>query len=297
MPAGPAGYTTTTTLEDSLDDVRSSARVQREFDPVMVGVVDTTKLAEGIGVDWKEILLNRMYAFNIDELTDLKQSPQQIVDSSFSIRPVQMGISVIVTARAEARINKRVAALLGVGIERAMARKRDIDLISVAQSASTNLGTSGQPMESGFVSAAVSRIRGNTTEPWDGPIVTVLQPFQTKDIQDEVIAGVGTYPVPNGMTEETFRKGFVGGLYDSELFNDGNIPTSSNNATGFTFGKGAGGAIVHVEGMESVYDTELLKTIGHRGAKLMFATDEYGNGIRQQAWLFGYTTDVTPPVN
>lgn len=296
--AGPSGYTTTTVMQDSLDDVRSSARVQREFLPVMVKLVDTTRLAEGIGVDWKEVLLNRLQAYNIDELTDLKQSPQEIVDSTFSIRPVQMGISVIITSRAKARINKRVAALLGVGIERAMARKRDLDLIAVAQSASTNLGTGGQPMESGFVAAAVSRIQGNSTEPWDGPTATVLQPFQKKDIQDEIVAGVGTYPIPNGMTQDTFSKGWTGGtLYESSMWVDGNIPVSSSNATGFTFGSGTGGAIVHVEGMEAVYDTEMLKTIGHRGAELMFASDEYANGIRQQAWLYAYTTDATSPTN
>ena len=136
--AGPSGYTSTGVLADSLDDVRSSARVQREYMPVMAKLVDTTRLAEGIGVDWKEVLLNRLTAYNIDELTDLQQSPQEIVDSTFSIRPIQMGISVIVTSRAKARINKLVVSKLGVGIERAMARKKDKDLIAVAQSASTD---------------------------------------------------------------------------------------------------------------------------------------------------------------
>lgn len=297
--AGPSGYTTTGVLADSLDDVRSSARVQREYMPVMAKLVDTTRLAEGIGVDWKEVLLNRLTAYNIDELTDLQQSPQEIVDSTFSIRPIQMGISVIVTSRAKARINKLVVSKLGVGIERAMARKKDKDLIAVAQSASNDLGTAGQPMESGFVSAAVARIAGNTTEPWDGPTATVLHPFQKKDIQDEIVAGIGTYTVPVGLSSDAFLKGWSGGtLYDSEMWVDGNIPiNSSDDATGFTFGKGTGGAIVHVEGMESEYSTKMLDTIGHRGAELMWATDEYGNGIRQQVWLYSYTTDASSPVN
>lgn len=297
--AGPGGYTTTGVLQDSLDSVISSARVQREFDPVMVQVVDTTKLADGIGVNWTENLINRLQAANIDELTDLEQSPQEIVDSKFSIRPVQMGISIIVTARAKARINKLVVPKLGVGIEKAMARKKDKDLIAVAQSASVDLGTAGSPMESGFVAAAVSRIAGNTTEPWSGPTVTVLHPFQTKDIQDELVAGIGTYTVPVGKSADAWNSGFDGPtLYGSDLRNDGNIPiNSADDAVGFTFAKGSEGAIVHVMGMAARYQTKMLDTIGHGGAELMWATDEYGNGIRQQAWLFSYTTDCTAPVN
>lgn len=296
--AGPGGYTTTGVLADSLDDVRSSARVQREFDPVMVSVVDTTKLAENIGTAWQEVLINRMTAYNIDELTDLSQSPQEVVDSKFSIVPVQMGISVIVTARAKARINKLVVSKLAVGIEKAMARKKDKDLIAVAASASANLGTGGSPMESGFIAAAVVRIRGNTTEPWSGPVVTVLHPFQTKDIQDELVAGVGTYTIPVGKTNDGWTNGWEGPtVYGSDYREDGNIPISSSNATGFTFARGQEGAIVHVTGMSAEYRTKMLDTIGHHGAELMWATDEYGNGIRQQAWLFGFTTDATAPVN
>lgn len=299
--AGPGGYTTTGVLQDSLDDVRSSARVQREFDPVMVSVVDTTKLEENIGTAWSEVLINRMQAFNIDELTDLSQSPQEIVDSKFSISPVQMGISVIVTSRAKARITKRVVSKLAVGIERAMSRKRDKDLLAVMASASTNLGTAGNPMESGFVAAAVSRIQGNTTEPWDGPVATVLHPFQKKDIQDEIVAGIGTYTIPVGMSAEAFSGGYAtngGTLYESNLRSDGNIPINgSDDATGGTFASGPESAIVHVTGMSAEYNTKMLDTVGHHGAELMWASDEYGNGIRQQAWLFGFTTDATAPVN
>lgn len=297
--AGPGGLTTTGVLQDSLDDVRSSARVQREYQPVVAKLVDTTRLRDGIGIDWKEVLINRLQAANINELTDLQQSPQEIVDSTFAIRPTQLGISVIVTSRAKARVTPKVVALLGVGIERAMARKKDKDLIAIGQSASTNLGTAGQPMESGFVAAAVSRIQGNTTEPWDGPIATVVHPFQKKDIQDEIVAGIGTYTVPEGLSAQSYLRGWSGGtLYESNFWTDGNIPIDgSDDAIGFTFGEGTGGAIVHVEGMAADYNTKMLDTIGHRGAELMWATDEYGNGIRQQAWLYSYTTDATAPVN
>ena len=58
----PAGITTTGVLSDSLDDVRSSARTIREYGPIMARLVDTTRLADGIGLDWKDVFLNKLNA-------------------------------------------------------------------------------------------------------------------------------------------------------------------------------------------------------------------------------------------
>ena len=50
-----SGWTTTSALADSLDDVRSSARIVREYEGVMPQLVDKVTLGEGVGLDWKEI--------------------------------------------------------------------------------------------------------------------------------------------------------------------------------------------------------------------------------------------------
>ena len=46
------GWTTTGSLADSLDDVRSSARIVREFEGVMPQLCDKVTLGEGIGLSW-----------------------------------------------------------------------------------------------------------------------------------------------------------------------------------------------------------------------------------------------------
>jgi len=46
------GWTTTGSLADSLDDVRSSARIVREFEGVMPQLCDKVMLGEGIGLSW-----------------------------------------------------------------------------------------------------------------------------------------------------------------------------------------------------------------------------------------------------
>ena len=51
----PVGWTTTGSLADSLDDVRSSARIVREDEGVMPQLADNVTLGEGIGLDWKEM--------------------------------------------------------------------------------------------------------------------------------------------------------------------------------------------------------------------------------------------------
>ena len=293
----PNGIVTSGVLQDSLNTVIASARVIREYGPVMSRFVDKVTLAPGTGLNWKEILLNRLQAHGIDELYDLEQSPQQITDSGFSINLTAVGMSVFITDRAKRVISPIVAAKIGSLTENAMSRKKDLDLIAVAQTFTTDLGTAGSPMESGFVSAAVARIRTNATEPWDGPTVTVLHPFQLKDIQDEIVAGVGTYTIPVGLTEDVFLRGFTGKtLYDSAVWTDPNITVnSSDDAEGFTFASGSGGAIVLVQGEGSRHITERKENIG-TGAEIMYATDEYGIGLRQAAWGFTYTTDATAPV-
>ena len=285
------------TFADSLDDIRDAARTIREFANVMGRLVDTTRLENNTGTSWKEVVLQKLTASNIDELTDLEQNPQAIIDSLFAVAPTLVGMSLFMTDRAKVRINAKVAAKIGVLTENAMARKVDIDLLAIGQSATTDQGAASSPMSSDIVSAAVANIRGNSTEPWDdGPIAVVLKTFQIKDIQDEGVAGWGTYPTTGGSITESFlRKGFEGDLFGASIYRDDNISVdSADDAIGIAFASGAGGAIVNVTGMEARRVTDRKENIGG-GAEIMYNTDEYGTGIRQQAWIRAITTDASAP--
>ena len=80
------GWTTTGSLADSLDDVRSSARIVREYEGVMPQLVDKQTLGEGIGLSWQEITYAQLTAQAITETTEL-DNPQQIADSLLTITP------------------------------------------------------------------------------------------------------------------------------------------------------------------------------------------------------------------
>lgn len=291
------GWNTTNTFADAMDQITDSARTVREYANVMGQLVDMTRLENNTGLTWKELVLNKLTAQNIQETTDLEENPQEIIDSFFTISLTQVGLSVFMTDMSKARMNSKVAAQLGVLTEHAMARKKDVDYIAIAQSATTDLGSGGNPMSSDLVGASVANIRGNTTEPWDGAVTTVMRTFHLKDIQDEGVAGLGTFPVPAGITEEFFRKGFSGTLYGSNVYTDDNISVDgSSNAIAFVFGSGSGGAIVAVEGVDARRVTQRKENIGG-GAEILFCTDQYGTGVRQQAWMRAITADSTAPTS
>ena len=74
------GWTTTGSLADSIDDIRSSARITREFEGVMPQLVEKLSLGEGIGLSWQEITYAQLTAQSITETTTL-DNPQQIADT------------------------------------------------------------------------------------------------------------------------------------------------------------------------------------------------------------------------
>ncbi len=177
-----------------------------------------------------------------------------------------------------------------------MERKKDLDGLTIVANATTTLGGTTQTMQSGFVAAGVARIKGNSTEPLlQGPYYTVLHPFQVKAVQDEVVAGIGTYNIPTGLTEETYRMGYSGNLYGTEVYEDGNITIdSTTSAKGGVFGKMA---IVLVQGYAPRAETQRRPDIGG-GSDVMYMYDEYAYGERSAGnWLYSIYTDVTSPTS
>jgi hypothetical protein len=290
----PSGVTNVGVLSDSLPTVIQSARIVREFAGVMPRLVDRQRLGEGEGLNWNEIALSQLTAQDITESTKL-ENYQQMVDTLFSITPAQVGLAIKVTDRAKRRISKNVAALMGSLGQKAMNTKKDKNLLAIGASATTDLGTANNPMTSGLVSAASARITGNTTEHGsDMPKYLVATSFHVKDLQDEIVAGIGTYTIPAGLTEDTFRRGFSGTLFNMEVFTDDNLTVDgSDDAIAIAFGRDA---IVHVEGYSPRAVTVRDEAYGG-GSDIMYMYDEYATGIRQQAWLYAITADSTAPTS
>ena len=284
------GNTTTGSLADSLQLIIDSARLTREFEGVFMRTTETHTLEENTGLSWEEITTAQLTAQAITENTVL-ENPQQYSDTLFTLTPSMTGLTTIVTDRTYRRISSKTVATLGPAAQNAIQRKKDQDYLTVLDGATTSLSGAGTTLASGVISAAAKRITSNATEPGVGEIFTVLHGMQIKDIQDEIVAGVGTYTVPNGLTEETFRKGFQGSLFGTNVFEDGNIAVdSSDDAKG---GVHTREAILMIQGRAPHNESKRRPEIGG-GADQMFYYDEYIFGERNAGvWLFEIYSDAT----
>ena len=289
-----SGDTITSTLSDSLPTVIASARIIREHEGVVPQLCDQVTLDEGTGLDWHEISLSQLTASNITETTDLK-NPQQLADSLFSIRPTMVGILVVITDRTARRISKNVFAKTGGLAQNAIQRKKDEDGITVFDGANTSIpGSASTTLSFGHIAAAVTRITSNATEPGKPPIYCVLHGFQIKDIWDELVAGVGTVPIPEGITARALVDGWRGAIAGAQIFEDGNIGIVSTGSKGGCFAREA---IVIVQGMAPRAVMVRDEALGG-GASKMYYYDEYAYGERSDNnWLYEIWSDTTAPTS
>jgi len=292
------GWTTTTVLADSLDDVRSSARIVREYEGVMPQLVDKVTLGEGIGLDWKEIKYDQLTALSITETTEL-DNPQQLADSVITITPQVVGMETFLTDRVQARISKIGFSKIGSLGQNAIERKKDEDGLVLFASAvhSSDPGPS-VTLSSGYIASAAANIRGNTTEPGHDPIRCVLHPFQIHDLFNELVAGVGTDVVMEGPTARVFQQGFQLPVAGCEIYPDGNItiPTSGTHAYDAQGGVFAMDGIVLVQGRAPrIISVRNEKRGG--GGEHVYHYDEYAYGVRLSNWVHLMESDATAPTS
>ena len=290
------GWTTTGSLADSLDDIRSSARIVREYEGVMPQLAEKQTLGEGIGLSWQEIKYDAITAQAITETTEL-DNPQQYADSLITITPTVVGIETFITDRVRARISKKGFAKMGQGGQMAIQRLKDENGLTLFASATDGAdpGVSAT-LTSGYIAAASANITGNTTEPGNPPIRCVLHPFQIKDLYDELVAGIGTGIVSEGVTARVFSQGFNLPVAGCEIYPDGNIdiPSSGTYANDAIGGVFAQEWAVLVQGRAPrIVDVRNEKRGG--GGNHVYHYDEYAYGIRLSNWGYRMISDATAP--
>lgn len=287
------GDTLTSSVGDALNTMVAAARMVRDYDAVVPKTVDRQRLAEGTGLSWIEDRVELLSAQNVEETTILDNA-QQYQDTKFSVTPTYSGIMTFISNRTMMRNDSKVTGLLrGQAMSRALQRKKDTDGIAQFALFSTTLAGTGQTIVSGFISAAASRIKGNATEPGRGTINAVLHPFHIKDLQDEIVQGIGTYAVPEGLSAEMYRRGFNGTITGVNIWDDGNIAVVSSDARGAIY---TNDAIVLVEGM-SMKSYDRFRPDKGAGGTEYYLYDEYAYGQRRDVWGFGLLGDATAPTN
>ena len=286
-----SGYTTTDALADSIHVIVAGARIVREYEGVMPQLVDKTTLMDEV-VDWREITLAKLNAQDVTETTDLDNA-QQITDSVITLTPNMVGIYTVITDKVARSISKKTLAKHGALAQNAIERKKDLAGLAVLDSATTSLSGAGTTLVSSVIAHGGVRITSNTTEPGVAPIRCVLHGFQITDLYDEHTAGVGTYPVPEGMTARVFTEGFKMRIGGVDIFQDDNLTIdSSSDAKGGIF---AAAAIPFVQGMKPKVEVVRKPNLGG-GATGVYHYDEYVYGERSAGnWLFEVYSDATSP--
>jgi hypothetical protein len=271
-----SGDTYVSSLADSQELIIDAARIRREYTVVMPGLAEKHDLPANTGLSWEEVELNRFTAQTVTDTTILDNA-QEFADTIRAYTPTQTGITTIQHWKVNQRLPKVVLAQMGSQMMDAIDRKKDQDGFTTLDGATASQPGAGNPLTSGVISANVANITGNTTEGATGEINTVVHPFAMKDIQDELVAGVGTYPIPAGMTEETFHRGFKGRLFDSAMYTAGNISIDAqDDQKGGTFAK-MGLLYINGRGIKK-YRKDLPERGG--GSEQMWIYDEYTYGER-----------------
>lgn len=293
----PSGETFIANLTDSLNSMVASARAVREFKGVMTNLVDKQTLDPGTGITWNEVSYAKLTASSASE-TERFENPQQYSDTNFPVTPSLKVVHTVITNRVAERIAKIGFAEMGALAQNAIQRLKDQDLLLVFDGATVSQPGAGATLTSGVISAMGAQVSGNTTEPWDGPLYSVLHKFQIHDIYSELTSGVGTYPVPDGLTRETFTNGLRGKVGGVEIYEDDNLSIdSSDDAKGGVFAGGRKGAIALVQGRQPWKTTRDEPSLGGGGISI-WLWDEYGIGERSAGnWLKEVYSDALAPTS
>jgi hypothetical protein len=286
------GDNTTLVLADSLDTVSASGRSRREYEGIVAQLVDNVTLDANTGTSWKELLYEQLNAISIDETT-LNENFQRYDDSAITITPQMVQITTFITDKAQRNLSRVGLAQMGSLAGNAMMRKKDDDGITALDTSANTMGTTGTPISVGDVAAARYRISSNTTERGGiTGISCVAHGFVIKDMFDELTAGVGTYPIPEGSTATVFTGGFNLGIAGVAVFEDGNIPIVSSDAKSYVFAKEAW---VLVSGATIKTEMERMPRRGG-GGNAVTMTDEFAYGQRSAGnWSFEILADATTP--
>lgn len=295
MAAGP---TTTGSLADSQETIIADARMRRQYGTVMTRVVDNKRLKKNTGLSWNEIVVENLSAQDVDENTILDNF-QQYADALLTVTPTIVGLATFVTDRARNRLSSETLGQMGKQPQNAIEIRKDTDGLAVLDTLSgRSIAGAGTTLTQGHIRAHIAQNRnGGTTEQWTGPQAAVLHSYQLKDLEDELLAGMSTYPAPNGLSAEVYRDGFSGMLGGAEVFWDDNITVdSSDDAKGGVFARGDGGAIVLVQGHSPRMATVRDEFRGGGGEKFVMY-DEYNYGVRQSSWGGEVLSDATAPTS
>ena len=292
------GEVTTGTLSQAMPIIIAKAKVIREYEGVWQRTCQIERQKAGTGLNWIEYQINQLSSQHISETVD-NRNYQLISGTLLQAEPTMAQIVMKISDRTFRKLQSVVTSQWASLPGNAMKRLKDEDYLALFSGFATTCSPrTGNPLSHGHIAAAANNCKSNTTEPSNTEVFSVLHGFQIYDLQTELTAGVGTYTVPEGMTEEIFRKGFEGTVSGSNVFVDGNITVDSTpDANGATHAR---------EGVYAVLSMEIKKEEDRDmyfggGADVLSMVDEYvfleRTSAGTQTFAYRHLSDATAPAS
>jgi hypothetical protein len=279
--------------------MRMGARIVMEQKGRMRDTVDRRTLGKHVGNTWSEVDYARLTAMTVSETTNIDDNPEQISDNLITITPTDRGIHVLYTDRTADNILAEGTEILRSGVlgMNAVLRALENDGITLGRSATTDLGTAGNPLVASLVRHAKARISANTTENnADGPYHFQHHGFALADIEDEMSAPLGTYEITSGVSADVIMKSYTGAprMLGGAFIHENNLLSidSSDDSEGFMY---ATQGIILVEARGARTEVRRRPNIGG-GSTSVYMYFEAAWGQRSPGnWLFSITADATAP--
>jgi len=218
-----ANETTSSTVSELYTEIVAEALFVASEQSIMRPLVKNYAITGG-GKSVEVPIYAAVSAAAVSEASDLSNTA--INPSSVTITASENGVMTTLTDLARNAAPRNVAADIGKLFGEAIAKKIDVDLVTLFSGFSVNQGgAAGSEINIQDFFEAAGELRGNSAP---GPYYAVTHPkqiFQIKKAMTNTFAGTGNLP---DLGNEAMRSGFIGQIAGIQVFESANVPKDSD---------------------------------------------------------------------
>ena len=236
---------TTGSLENAQNIIIAAARYTEEHNAPAMNLIEQFTLPKGA----KQVTVPKVGQMSMQDLTDGVDivDEEDIGMTTVDLTASEVGAKIILTDKLVRQSAENVFSMIGRQLGDGMARKKDVDVLSLYSGFSTDIGAAGRSMSLANVSAAVAYAKGKK---FGSNVYIVQHPFAVWDIANTAVTASSTYPVPAGWSADLLGNFFSGlrPINGVPIFEDGNISIdSSDDAVGVIADRSALGVLKSVD--------------------------------------------------
>lgn len=236
---------TTGSLENAQNIIIAAARYTEEHNAPAMNLIEQFTLPKGS----KQVTVPKVGQMSMQDLTDGVDivDEEDIGMTTVDLTASEVGAKIILTDKLVRQSAENVFSMIGRQLGDGMARKKDVDVLSLYSGFSTDIGAAGRSMSLANVSAAVAYAKGKK---FGSNVYIVQHPFAVWDIANTAVTASSTYPVPAGWSADLLGNFFSGlrPINGVPIFEDGNISIdSSDDAVGVIADRSALGVLKSVD--------------------------------------------------